>query len=112
MIKQTLIAIGMMTVASTAFAAQGQADHDTNGKVPGSQHRAESSNQSFNSMDTNGNGEINWSEGKAGGMSKQDFNSADTNQDNMMGQSEYKTYRDTNGKVPGPQHRSESSNKQ
>lgn len=69
MIKQTIIAIGMMTFAGVALAGGG----------------------SFAKVDANGNGKISWSEAKAAGIPQSNFMAADAHGDGVLDKEDYKS---------------------
>lgn len=81
MIKQTAIAIGLMTAAGAAFAAQAQTETGATADA--------AFGQSFAEVDVNGNGKISWEEAKANGISRSAFHSAETTQDGVLSKSEY-----------------------
>lgn len=81
MIKQAVIAIGMVTVAGTVSA----------GQMEGNMSAAADAavGQSFTTLDANGNGQIDWSEAK-NDIPRTVFKSADSNGDGALSKSEYR----------------------
>lgn len=81
MIKQTAIATGLFLAAGGAFAAQASDSAATTADV--------AFGQSFAALDSNGNGQVSWSEANAQGISQTAFESAETTQDGMLSMAEY-----------------------
>lgn len=82
MIKQTVLAFGMMALAGTALATQTQADVDGSADIPVGQR--------FAALDDDDNARIDWSEAK-NDIPRAAFDSADANGDGVLSKSEYKT---------------------
>lgn len=74
-------AIGLVTFAGAAFAGQAQTATDATADT--------AFGQSFMALDTDGNGQVSWSEAKAGGISESAFHSAETTQDKALSMAEY-----------------------